>query len=469
VLHWYQSQRILQKNPKKKNSPILFARFGFAAAMDASETGAVATPAVSLDQMLARSKRIDELLKSTSDSLAQIARLQNSTQRIWDSRPRRLKSTEQLVQANTPTSSRTTPLVHVPTMCSTSRVEEKQHLSAHHMFDERSGRQKLTASHVLLVTVTCVLYPVTEKVLHQVFDRYGVNEICVLQHTHSKAVVEFQSWHEASKARGDLNGQCVYDGCCLLDIQYAQSSISIHRLPNSKMVVVDWDRAEVEPLTSSQPRSASSAATTIIDKDLNSKEVVGLQAALLGNSSAVKPMATLALDTNPDTSVNDISDVVAPTPTKGSTDCSEDDNNDDVFTHVAGISIFLELWLDYVDDGIGNSVLTHVGGLSIFLEQPMNSLMESANVISATGYFTKERTTECICDEKFRLPVLVLLNSDEKNDNLWHLQVQEPYKCRDFCCSIYSGWYFQYKKWDPGVWISVAEVTDIGTIGACDT
>jgi hypothetical protein len=66
------------------------------------------------------------------------------------------------------------------------------------MFDERSEHQELTTIHVLKVTVTCVLYPVTEKVLHQIFDPYGVNEICVLQQTtHANAFVEFQSWHEA--------------------------------------------------------------------------------------------------------------------------------------------------------------------------------------------------------------------------------------------------------------------------------
>jgi polypyrimidine tract-binding protein 2 len=90
------------------------------------------------------------------------------------------------------------------------------------VFDERSGCQELTTGHVLQVTVTCVLYHVTEKVLHQVFDPYGVNEIYVLQQTtHAKAFVEFQSWHEASTAQGALHGRCIYDFCCLLDIQYA--------------------------------------------------------------------------------------------------------------------------------------------------------------------------------------------------------------------------------------------------------
>jgi hypothetical protein len=43
------------------------------------------------------------------------------------------------------------------------------------------------------------------------------------------------------------------------------------------------------------------------------------------------------------------------------------------------------------------------------------------------------------------------------------------YTRRDFCSFIHSGCCFQYKKWDPGVWISVAEATDIGTIEARDT
>jgi hypothetical protein len=70
-------------------------------------------------------------------------------------------------------SSTTTPLVVVPTTCSTSILQEKYHLSAQNVFDEKSDHQEVMSSHILNVTITRVLYPITEKVLHQVFDPYG--------------------------------------------------------------------------------------------------------------------------------------------------------------------------------------------------------------------------------------------------------------------------------------------------------
>jgi hypothetical protein len=84
-----------------------------------------------------------------------------------------LEALEQVVQEDNLSSSTTVPLVLMPT---TSSLQEKYHLSAHHVFDGRSERQEVTTSHVLHVTVSCVLYPVTMRVLHQVFYPYGVNE-----------------------------------------------------------------------------------------------------------------------------------------------------------------------------------------------------------------------------------------------------------------------------------------------------
>lgn len=169
--------------------------------------------------------------------------------------------------------------------------------------------QKSTTSCVLHVTITHLIYPVTEEVLHELFDAYGVNELCVLQRSaYVEVFVEFQSWYEASQARGALHGRCIYDVSCLLDIQHAPPSISVHRLPNSEPVVVDWDcvemadHVELEPLISaptpsaftSAPASATITSTAIcevfnkvhsdavgiiVDKALDSEEVVALPAA----------------------------------------------------------------------------------------------------------------------------------------------------------------------------------------------
>ncbi|XP_047060414.1 uncharacterized protein LOC124667129 isoform X2 [Lolium rigidum] len=114
------------------------------------------------------------------------------------------------------------------------------------MFDEMSGCLKSTTSCVLQVTVTHLIHP--EEVLHQVFDVYGVTELCVLQRsTYLEVFVEFQSGLEAGQAQRALHGRCIYDGCCLLDIQHASPSISVITLDNSRPMVVDWDQVEVTP------------------------------------------------------------------------------------------------------------------------------------------------------------------------------------------------------------------------------
>ena len=138
-----------------------------------------------------------------------------------------------------------------------------------------SSHDEPIRSCVLHVSITHLIYPVTEKVLGQIFDVYGVNDLCLFQQpTHLDVFVEFQSCHEASQARGALHGRCIYDGCCLLDIQHAPPSISVHRLPNSEPVVVDWDRVEVEPLAFSSTPSASTPA--IMDKALDCEVLVAL-------------------------------------------------------------------------------------------------------------------------------------------------------------------------------------------------
>jgi hypothetical protein len=98
---WYQSQRILQKKYPKK-IPKFFNQFEFPEAMDVSKRPTVAELATdvvtlnTLDQTLTWWKQINELLKSTSESLARIGRV-NSPQRLLDPRPRRLEAAMQEV------------------------------------------------------------------------------------------------------------------------------------------------------------------------------------------------------------------------------------------------------------------------------------------------------------------------------------------------------------------------------------
>jgi hypothetical protein len=122
---WYQSQRILKKKSKKKNSPSSSTRFGFLKAMYVSARTtvvALSVTTVTLDQMLTRWKWIDELLKSTDASLAWIGRLQNPREPLLDFQPRRLEAREKVLQASMLIPSMSMPLVLMPTIGSTSSI-----------------------------------------------------------------------------------------------------------------------------------------------------------------------------------------------------------------------------------------------------------------------------------------------------------------------------------------------------------
>uniref|UniRef100_A0A0D3FRV4 PTBP1-like RNA recognition motif 2 domain-containing protein n=1 Tax=Oryza barthii TaxID=65489 RepID=A0A0D3FRV4_9ORYZ len=78
------------------------------------------------------------------------------------------------------------------------------------------------AGATLRVQVSQVLYPVTDEVLHQVYNGYGAVAVQVLA-TSVEALVWFRSSCDAERARSDTNERNIYDGCCLLDVQHTQS------------------------------------------------------------------------------------------------------------------------------------------------------------------------------------------------------------------------------------------------------
>ena len=82
-----------------------------------------------------------------------------------------------------------------------------------------SSPTKVCAGGVLRVTVHYVYHPVTEEVLHQVFEAYGVVQISVSQKVdHVEAEVQLRSRRGAAQALA-LHGRCIYEHCCLLDVQ----------------------------------------------------------------------------------------------------------------------------------------------------------------------------------------------------------------------------------------------------------
>ncbi|KAL3615105.1 hypothetical protein CASFOL_040766 [Castilleja foliolosa] len=78
-------------------------------------------------------------------------------------------------------------------------------------------------SRILVVSIHNMLYPMTEEVLHQVFDPHGVvDKIIILQKSAGfQALIRYQSHESAISARDSLHGRDIYDSCCRLDIQFS--------------------------------------------------------------------------------------------------------------------------------------------------------------------------------------------------------------------------------------------------------
>ena len=78
-------------------------------------------------------------------------------------------------------------------------------------------------NRVLLVTIRYVFYPITEEVLHQTFSHYGfVERIVIIQKsTCVQAYIRFRSRRRALEAGSSLQGRCIYDDCCQMDIEFS--------------------------------------------------------------------------------------------------------------------------------------------------------------------------------------------------------------------------------------------------------
>ncbi|KAL6606630.1 hypothetical protein ACP70R_042283 [Stipagrostis hirtigluma subsp. patula] len=97
------------------------------------------------------------------------------------------------------------------------------------VFDGTPCRPRASILGVLHVIVGHAIYPVTEEVLRQVFDLFGVVEkVHIYNRTTDRvaAFVKYQSCREAVLAREVLHGRCIYDGCCWLDVQFVHSLLS---------------------------------------------------------------------------------------------------------------------------------------------------------------------------------------------------------------------------------------------------
>ncbi|KAJ1259356.1 hypothetical protein BS78_10G148000 [Paspalum vaginatum] len=95
---------------------------------------------------------------------------------------------------------------------------------AYKVFDGMSCHEEAAAVYVLHVTVSHMLYAVSEEVMHQLFDPYGAENVqLLLTATQVEALISFHWYHDAMRARNALNGSCIWDNCCRLDIQYVRA------------------------------------------------------------------------------------------------------------------------------------------------------------------------------------------------------------------------------------------------------
>nr|GEY53772.1 polypyrimidine tract-binding protein homolog 3-like isoform X1 [Tanacetum cinerariifolium] len=78
-------------------------------------------------------------------------------------------------------------------------------------------------NRILLVTIHHMIYPITVKVLNQIFSPHGYVKKVVIFHksAHVQALIQFQSRQNAIVARNSLQGCNIYEGCRQLDIQFS--------------------------------------------------------------------------------------------------------------------------------------------------------------------------------------------------------------------------------------------------------
>lgn len=89
--------------------------------------------------------------------------------------------------------------------------------------NSRGGDSETNANHVLLITVYNPQYPITCDIIHQLFNVYGkVSRIVIFKKNGVQAMVEYDNIGSARRAKSMLQGYEVYNGCCILRVEYAK-------------------------------------------------------------------------------------------------------------------------------------------------------------------------------------------------------------------------------------------------------
>lgn len=123
-----------------------------------------------------------------------------------------------------------------------------------------------------------MLHPISAEVLHQVFSPYGfVEKIIGCENYYGfQALIEYQFRHSAISAWNSLQRRNLYDGCCLLEIQFStidQLRLHYHedRLPlqpepgDSKSILDRMEKSLEEIKTQLMRLSGNSSSSTVTD------------------------------------------------------------------------------------------------------------------------------------------------------------------------------------------------------------
>uniref|UniRef100_A0A7N6AZG3 RRM domain-containing protein n=1 Tax=Anabas testudineus TaxID=64144 RepID=A0A7N6AZG3_ANATE len=112
----------------------------------------------------------------------------------------------------------------------------------------------LTPGHspVLRIIVENLFYPVTLEVLQQIFSKFGsvLKIITFTRNNQFQALLQFSDAVHAQHAKGALDGQNIYNGCCTLRIDFSKLSALNVKYNNEKsrdFTRADLPTGELEP------------------------------------------------------------------------------------------------------------------------------------------------------------------------------------------------------------------------------
>uniref|UniRef100_A0A8C6KDV1 Polypyrimidine tract binding protein 3 n=1 Tax=Nothobranchius furzeri TaxID=105023 RepID=A0A8C6KDV1_NOTFU len=110
----------------------------------------------------------------------------------------------------------------------------------------------LAPSPVLRVIVENLFYPVTLEVLQQIFSKFGsvLKIITFTRNNQFQALLQFSDTAHAQHAKATLDGQNIYNGCCMLRVDFSKLTALNVKYNNDKsrdFTRADLPTGELEP------------------------------------------------------------------------------------------------------------------------------------------------------------------------------------------------------------------------------